>query len=368
MLWIPVGFGHGFLVLSEVADFVYKCTNYYDPATEAGIRFDDPEVGVRVAVARSSCCIPSATRPRRCCRRSRTRCRSRCERALRTLAHGRPAPRQPADRAARVAVRALGGLVVRDADRGSRRGAGAAGVGRASSWRDLAAIGLDWDGEVRGRSRSAARSTRRRWRGCRSTSASARGPRSARARRPRTGRSGVYPGTCLRLTDAERAERRAAGRVPGAAGARRRPRACDFEDRVLGRAEGVVDDFVVRRNDGAFAYNLAVVVDDAAQGDRGGRPRRRPRRTRRRARSGSPGALGVPAAGLRARAAGARRGRAAAGEAPRRRDAARGRRCRTALAWMARSLGLAGRTARGAARRRSIRRAFRVEPTDLRAT
>ena len=46
MLWIPVGFGHGFLVLSEVADFVYKCTNYYDPATEAGIRYDDPEVGV----------------------------------------------------------------------------------------------------------------------------------------------------------------------------------------------------------------------------------------------------------------------------------------------------------------------------------
>ena len=46
MLWIPVGFGHGFLVLSEVADFVYKCTNYYDPATEAGFRFDDPEVGI----------------------------------------------------------------------------------------------------------------------------------------------------------------------------------------------------------------------------------------------------------------------------------------------------------------------------------
>jgi dTDP-4-dehydrorhamnose 3,5-epimerase len=46
MLWIPVGFGHGFLVLSEVADFVYKCTNYYDAATEAGIRFDDPAVGI----------------------------------------------------------------------------------------------------------------------------------------------------------------------------------------------------------------------------------------------------------------------------------------------------------------------------------
>lgn len=46
MLWIPVGFGHGFLVLSETADFVYKCTNYYDPATEAGIKFNDPDVGI----------------------------------------------------------------------------------------------------------------------------------------------------------------------------------------------------------------------------------------------------------------------------------------------------------------------------------
>jgi dTDP-4-dehydrorhamnose 3,5-epimerase len=46
MLYIPVGFGHGFLVLSDVADFVYKCTAYYDPATEAGIRFDDPAVGI----------------------------------------------------------------------------------------------------------------------------------------------------------------------------------------------------------------------------------------------------------------------------------------------------------------------------------
>jgi dTDP-4-dehydrorhamnose 3,5-epimerase len=45
-LYIPVGFGHGFCVTSEVADFVYKCTSYYDPATEAGFRFDDPEVGI----------------------------------------------------------------------------------------------------------------------------------------------------------------------------------------------------------------------------------------------------------------------------------------------------------------------------------
>ena len=45
-LWIPVGFGHGFCVLSETADFVYKCTAYYDGATEAGISFEDPEVGI----------------------------------------------------------------------------------------------------------------------------------------------------------------------------------------------------------------------------------------------------------------------------------------------------------------------------------
>ena len=45
-LWVPVGFGHGFCVLSEVADFVYKCTSYYDPATERGIAFADPDVGI----------------------------------------------------------------------------------------------------------------------------------------------------------------------------------------------------------------------------------------------------------------------------------------------------------------------------------
>jgi dTDP-4-dehydrorhamnose 3,5-epimerase len=45
-LYVPVGFGHGFCVTSDVADFVYKCTSYYDPATESGFRFDDPEVGI----------------------------------------------------------------------------------------------------------------------------------------------------------------------------------------------------------------------------------------------------------------------------------------------------------------------------------
>jgi dTDP-4-dehydrorhamnose 3,5-epimerase len=46
-LWVPIGFGHGFCVLSDVADFVYKCTAYYDAATESGIRFDDPDVGIQ---------------------------------------------------------------------------------------------------------------------------------------------------------------------------------------------------------------------------------------------------------------------------------------------------------------------------------
>jgi dTDP-4-dehydrorhamnose 3,5-epimerase len=45
-LWIPVGFAHGFCVLSDVADFVYKCTSYYDPATEGGFSFADPDVGI----------------------------------------------------------------------------------------------------------------------------------------------------------------------------------------------------------------------------------------------------------------------------------------------------------------------------------
>jgi dTDP-4-dehydrorhamnose 3,5-epimerase len=45
-LWIPAGFGHGFCVLSGVADVAYKCTSVYDAATEAGIRFDDPDLAI----------------------------------------------------------------------------------------------------------------------------------------------------------------------------------------------------------------------------------------------------------------------------------------------------------------------------------
>lgn len=45
-LWIPEGFAHGFLVLSETAEFLYKTTDYYDPASERCLRWDDPAVGV----------------------------------------------------------------------------------------------------------------------------------------------------------------------------------------------------------------------------------------------------------------------------------------------------------------------------------
>jgi len=45
-LFVPVGFGHGFAVLSDVADVVYQVSSYYDPATEAGIAWDDPDVGI----------------------------------------------------------------------------------------------------------------------------------------------------------------------------------------------------------------------------------------------------------------------------------------------------------------------------------
>jgi glutamyl-tRNA synthetase len=134
---------------------------------------------------------------------------------------------------------------------------------------DLAAIGLDWDGEpVRQSERldlyvdALARleadgvlypcwCTRAE---IREASSAPHGPLP----------EGHYPGTCRRLTAAQRAEREAAGRPPALrvdAGAAE----IAFEDRLHGAQRGVVDDFVVRRNDGAFAYNLAVVVDDGAQ-------------------------------------------------------------------------------------------------------
>jgi glutamyl-tRNA synthetase len=76
---------------------------------------------------------------------------------------------------------------------------------------------------------------------------------------------GAYPGTCKRLTEAERAEREGSGRPPAL---RLDAEAAEiaFEDILHGQTTGVVDDFVLWRGDGTPAYQLAVVVDDAGQG------------------------------------------------------------------------------------------------------
>lgn len=46
MFWIPAGFAHGFLVLSDLAVFTYKCTDVYDPSSEGGIPWNDPDIAV----------------------------------------------------------------------------------------------------------------------------------------------------------------------------------------------------------------------------------------------------------------------------------------------------------------------------------
>ncbi len=50
-LFVPAGFGHGFAVLSDVADVAYQLSSLYDPATESGIAWDDPDIGVEWPVA-----------------------------------------------------------------------------------------------------------------------------------------------------------------------------------------------------------------------------------------------------------------------------------------------------------------------------
>jgi dTDP-4-dehydrorhamnose 3,5-epimerase len=53
-LWVPRGFAHGFVVLSESADFFYKCDEYYSPNDEAVIRWDDPVLGIKWGVKEPS--------------------------------------------------------------------------------------------------------------------------------------------------------------------------------------------------------------------------------------------------------------------------------------------------------------------------
>jgi glutamyl-tRNA synthetase len=135
--------------------------------------------------------------------------------------------------------------------------------------RDLRAIGLDWDGPVvRQSERMALYEEAIAGLGaddllypCYCTRAEIRASASAPHGISAADR---YPGTCRELTVKERAEREASGRPP-ALRVRAENVRVSFEDRLLGSYEGEVDDFVVRRNDGAPAYQLAVVVDDAMQ-------------------------------------------------------------------------------------------------------
>lgn len=56
MLWVPPGFAHGFYVSSAYADFQYKCTDFYHPASEVALAWDDPTVGIEWP-------IPEGTKP-----------------------------------------------------------------------------------------------------------------------------------------------------------------------------------------------------------------------------------------------------------------------------------------------------------------
>jgi dTDP-4-dehydrorhamnose 3,5-epimerase len=53
-LWVPRGFAHGFVVLSETADFFYKCDELYSPKNEISIRCDDPAIGVKWGIEKPS--------------------------------------------------------------------------------------------------------------------------------------------------------------------------------------------------------------------------------------------------------------------------------------------------------------------------
>lgn len=129
---------------------------------------------------------------------------------------------------------------------------------------DLAAIGLDWDGEVvrqsqRGALYEAALSRLETYE-CYCTRREIEQASSA----PQADGYRPYPGTCRDLTPAEREARRRTR--PPALRVRAHGEVVTVTDVLHGRVSGVVDDFVVRRGNGDWAYNLAVVADDGEQG------------------------------------------------------------------------------------------------------
>ena len=136
---------------------------------------------------------------------------------------------------------------------------------------DLRALGLAWDGELPRQSertecyRAAVKRLREAgrtypcWCSRADIRAATRAPHGPTP-------EGAYPGTCRGLSAAERARRERDGARPPALRLDARAEAVRFEDRVHGPVERVVDDFVLWRSQDAPAYNLAVLVDDAEQG------------------------------------------------------------------------------------------------------
>ncbi len=156
-------------------------------------------------------------------------------------------------------------LRIEDLDRGACRP-----EHEASQRADLHAIGLDWDEPVVRQSERFARYravidrlveqgvTYRCYCTRREVLEAASAPHEHQP-------EGAYPGTCRELSAAEEAAHVASGR-PAALRVRADGVTETFDDVLHGGCEGTVDDFVIRRNDGTPAYNLAVVVDDAEAG------------------------------------------------------------------------------------------------------
>jgi dTDP-4-dehydrorhamnose 3,5-epimerase len=63
-LWVPRGFAHGFVVLSETAEFFYKCDNAYSPQDEIVVRWDDPSIGISWGVEKPSLSPRDAAAPK----------------------------------------------------------------------------------------------------------------------------------------------------------------------------------------------------------------------------------------------------------------------------------------------------------------
>ena len=62
-LWVPRGFAHGFVVLSETADFFYKCDEIYSPNDEISVRWNDPAIGIDWGIEAPSLSAKDADAP-----------------------------------------------------------------------------------------------------------------------------------------------------------------------------------------------------------------------------------------------------------------------------------------------------------------